>query len=474
MRWLEGFPAHSPALITAASGSVVTYAALQDTVSKVCETLTTPTRPTLALLESTNSFGAIALYLACLKAGIPLILGEARNLNGLAETYTPDRLFLPHGKVASSGYRLLHAPVEDYQVWCQEAADDSLLPNPQLALLLSTSGSTGSAKLVRLSFQNLESNAQAIASYLGLQASERAIQSLPMHYSYGLSLINSHLVTGASVLLTEHSFMRPEFWQDFAAHECTSFAGVPYMYEVLSRLRMSPAVQPSLRYFTQAGGPLKPELMAGYLEAAQKHGKQMVVMYGQTEATARIAYVPPERLAQKLGSIGIPIPGGTLTLEPVDEDLAQGPQPLNEPVLTQLCYQGPNVMLGYAEKREDLAKGDEQQGRLLTGDIAWQDAEGYFYITGRLQRFAKLFGKRISLVDVELALERQFSVPAAVVEHAGVLKVFVECGDTAVAGNARSWVASFLEIPPTAVRATVLAQLPLTGSGKKNYKALAE
>ena len=180
------------------------------------------------------------------------------------------------------------------------------------SVLLSTSGTTGSPKLVRLAHRNIEANADSIAEYLDIDERERAIQSLPIHYSYGLSVLHSHLATGASVILTPHSIMRPEFWADAARWQATSFAGVPYSYAILQRTGLLRRAMPdTMRTLTQAGGRLAPEAIVKLHELMQERGGRLFVMYGQTEATARISYVPPEALPEKAHTIGIPIPGGS-------------------------------------------------------------------------------------------------------------------------------------------------------------------
>jgi acyl-CoA synthetase (AMP-forming)/AMP-acid ligase II len=232
------------------------------------------------------------------------------------------------------------------------------------------------------------------------------------------------------------------------------------MYETLHRLRIKPSDHPSLRTMTQAGGHLRAELAQHFHEAAKDRGARFFVMYGQTEATARIAYVPPERLAEKFGSIGIAIPDGRLWLEAVD----------GEPGHRQLFYSGPNVMMGYATGPADLARGDELGGVLATGDLAECDGDGFYRLTGRLARIAKLFGKRVSLASIEGEIERVFPVRAAVIGGNDQLKIFLESGDQADA--VRSHLARLLGVPPMAIKTTELDRLPMTSSGKKDYKAL--
>jgi acyl-CoA synthetase (AMP-forming)/AMP-acid ligase II len=263
-------------------------------------------------------------------------------------------------------------------------------------------------------------------------------------------------------VLTSHSFLRPEFWREVDEQRCSSFAGVPYMYETLHRLRFDPARHPSLRTFTQAGGGLRPDLVAHFHQRAAASGARFFVMYGQTEATARISYLPPERVTDKLGSIGIPIPGGRLHLEPIED--GAGP--------CELVYEGPNVMMGYAESRADLALGDVQRGVLQTGDLATVDDEGFFTIVGRRKRFAKLFGRRVSLEDVERELEAAFPVRVMATEAHERVILHVEAEPAFEDRALVERIASFLAVPPVAIAVRRVDALPLTSSGKKNYRAL--
>jgi acyl-CoA synthetase (AMP-forming)/AMP-acid ligase II len=454
-----------PALIAPASDVRISYAALRERVEALAEWLRGTVGPRgLVFLAPDAEPPGVLFYLACLRAGLPLCLAEPQPeaLARLAGAYGPALVLAPSGLPLPDGWTPGPSPLQPY-VAALAAEPSELALHPELALLLTTSGSTGSPKLVRLSARNLVANASAIAAYLDLNPDERAVQSLPMHYSYGLSVLNSHLVSGGSVVLTPHSFMRPEFWAHVDEERATSFAGVPYMYETLHRLRFDPARHPSLRTFTQAGGGLRRELITHFWERTARAGAQLVVMYGQTEATARISYVPPDRLGDKIGSIGIPIPGGRLRLEPLEHggDLA-----------AELVYEGDNVMMGYAEQPRDLGLGDVQCGVLHTGDLAVVDADGYFTLAGRLKRFAKLFGRRVSLEDVERELESAFPVRAMATEGGERLQVHFVTGDTVLDAAMVAHLARFLGVPPGAIRVRRLAELPLTASGKKDYRAV--
>ena len=451
------------ALLMADNGRALCYGELGEWVEANRQLLRELPRPALAFQLCPNSASAVAAYLACLAERVPLGLGEPAVAlrERVVTAYEPSALILPVGEQAAAAYEVAgNLAGGELVLWHRRGRGYAVRPHPDLALLLATSGSTGDAKFVRLSRANLEANARSIAQYLQLGSREVAIQSLPMHYSFGLSVLNSHLVVGGTVALTGHSFMRPEFWNIVDACGCTSFAGVPYMYETLHRLRIKPTEHSSLRTMTQAGGHLRVELARHFHEAAKDRGARFFVMYGQTEATARIAYVPPERLAEKFGSIGIAIPEGRLWLEAIE----------GESNHHQLFYSGPNVMMGYATGSADLARGDELGGVLATGDLAECDGDGFYRLTGRLARIAKLFGKRVSLASIEGEIERVFPVRAAAMDGGDQLKIFLEGGDHADA--VRSHLATLLGVPPVAIKTVAIGRLPMTTSGKKDYQAL--
>jgi acyl-coenzyme A synthetase/AMP-(fatty) acid ligase len=377
----------------------------------------------LVLVRSAPDAASAIAELAALDAGHAVVLLEAGADPGpVIERYDPR-------------YVLTGDELEE-----RDAAP--ALVHPDVSLLLSTSGSTGSPKLVRLTKANVLANAASIAEYLGLTPEERAIASLPLPYSYGHSVLTSHLLAGASIAFTPHSVIRPEFWEDVRRHAVTSFAGVPYAYAMLERIGMREMELPALRTMTQAGGRLDPDVALRFAARAR-----FFVMYGQTEATARIAYVPPERLGEKAGSIGIPIPGGALRVED-----------------GELVYEGPNVMLGYAESAADLARGDELGGVLPTGDLGHADDDGFFYVTGRLKRIAKVYGQRVNLDEVEAAVDG----PAGAVAGDDAIDVYAERG-----ADARALAALF-RLPPRAIRVHDVERLPVKDSGKIDYAALAD
>ena len=331
--------------------------------------------------------------------------------------------------------------------------------HPDLTVLLSTSGSTGSPKLVRLSAACLEANARSIAEYLAIDGADRAITSLPPHYSYGLSVINSHLLSGAALVLTERSVVEPEFRALMQREGVTSLAGVPYQYELLDRLDFLAEPPAQLRTMTQAGGRLAPELVSRFAERADAVGIKFFVMYGQTEATARMAYVPPEVLEGNADAIGVPIPGGAFRL--IGED---GSPVTSAGMSGELVYTGDNVMLGYATSASDLAAGrviDE----LRTGDLATRDVDGIYRIVGRLSRFIKPLGLRIGLDDVErICREHGYEAAATGTDQLLCVRIAAERSSE----FSEEALASRLGLPASAVNLS-WGEIPRLPSGKVDY-----
>lgn len=339
---------------------------------------------------------------------------------------------------------------------------------PDLALLLTTSGSTGSPKFVRQSYENIKANTASIIEYLSITESEKAITTLPMNYTYGLSIINTHLMAGATLLLTDKGLMQKEFWSFFKGHGATSFGGVPYTYEMLDRLRFYRMDLPTLSYMTQAGGKITPELHKKLAEFALETGKKFIVMYGQCEATARMGYLPAEKSLEKCGSMGVAIPGGNFHLVDVNGNEIESPN-----VTGELVYDGPNVTLGYAESGEDLIKGDERNGILQTGDMALFDEDGYYYIVGRKKRFLKIYGNRVNLDEIDRMIKAQFDnidvASAGVDDH---LYIFVT--DESYAEKARDFVVEKTGLNHVAFKSIVIDEIPKNDSGKVLYKELAK
>ena len=348
-----------------------------------------------------NTIGSLAGYVTFMNNNNATLLLDAHieqsAFDTLYSTYHPKYVWAPDGFVVSDCAQIAYEE-GDYKLWLIENNHTQI--SEKLALLLTTSGSTGSPKLVRLSKENVRSNALSIIEYLHITAEERPVTSLPMYYSFGLSIINSHLLMGATILLTEASYVERDFWKFANENRFTSFSGVPYTFEIMKFMKLWKQPMPTLRTLTQAGGKLSNELLQFFVEKFQPQGVNFYLMYGQTEATARMSYLEPEFNISKLGSIGKGIPGGTFSLMDDDGQVFEDSDKVGE-----LVYTGANVSLGYAECAEDLMKGDENDGILHTGDLAYRDEDGFYFIAGRKKRFLKLFGNRVSLDYVETLLK---------------------------------------------------------------------
>ncbi|MCX9156158.1 AMP-binding protein [Niveibacterium sp. 24ML] len=444
--------ADAPALLVGNPLRTITYGALTAACDGFNAMLGRREHKRLGFLLCRNDVPSLTAYLASLRAGdcvalLPDTLPDA-ELDALIARYLPDWLLGPRARMQDRGgldwhdKRLALLPRDERPI------------HPDLALLLSTSGTTGSPRMVRLSYANLAANAASIAEYLELNSSERPITTLPMHYSYGLSVINSHLHVGAAALLTDDAVTSRPFWDLFREGGATSLAGVPFTWQMLARLRIERMSLPSLRTLTQAGGRLSPELTEHFRRVSEAQGWRFFVMYGQTEATARIAYLPPDLLATKLGAIGKAIPGGALSLG--DEG--------------ELVYRGPNVMLGYAESRDELAWGDTLNGVLHTGDLARQDEDGIFWLTGRIKRIAKVFGNRVNLDEVETLLGARLGSAVAALDEDDALRVVLT--DSRQEAAALEVLRSTLGVHPSGLRVCSVIEFPLTSSGKLDYPAL--
>lgn len=434
------------------TGRSVTYRDLADLAAAFGERM--GREPRLLAIACTNRIEAVAGYLGALAGGHAVLLLDVALDSAMTE-----------GVLSRFGIDTLWSPAHPGGEYVLARLRPQPTPfHPALAVLLSTSGSTGSFKLVRLGLHNLDANARSIATYLALDERERAITTLPIHYSYGLSILDSHLCVGATVLLTEHSITSRPFWDFFGEHSATSLAGVPYTYEVLHRLRFERMSLPTLRTLTQAGGRLAPDLVRHFAHVAAANGRRFFVMYGQTEAAPRMAYLPPELAAAHPDSIGYAVPGGRFSLR---DDL--GATIDTADTLGELVYTGSNVMLGYAEDVDDLGRGDELHGMLATGDLAMRDADGLYYLRGRRSRFAKLFGNRIGFDEVE-ALLAEHGIASAVVGDDACLRVAVERGATALV---ESLLHKRLNLHPSVTRVRAVPALPRTASGKIRYGDVA-
>jgi acyl-coenzyme A synthetase/AMP-(fatty) acid ligase/peptidoglycan/LPS O-acetylase OafA/YrhL len=433
------------ALVTA--DEEISYEDLAARVARAAAALGATRR--LVLVAGANSVDAVVGYLGALAAGhvVLLVPDDDAVVESLTAAYDPDVVC----RTADGSWHLAERrPGSVHEL------------HPDLALLLSTSGSTGSPKLVRLSYENLRANAESIAAYLGIRGGDRAATTLPLHYCYGLSVLHSHLVRGAATILTGLSVADARFWELFRRVRGTSIAGVPYTFTLLDRVGFDTMELPHLRYVTQAGGRMPPDRVRHYAELGRRRGFDLFVMYGQTEATARMAYLPPDQALSNPSAIGVPVAGGAFRLVPVDG--TDDPDAVGE-----LVYSGPNVMLGYAGQPADLALGRTVH-ELFTGDLGRRTDDGLFEILGRRSRFAKVFGIRIDLQRVEAGLEGG-GVRSCCVSGDDELVVAIE--DAERREDVQRMAAASCGLPVRSVRVLVVPALPRLASGKVDLQAVA-
>jgi acyl-CoA synthetase (AMP-forming)/AMP-acid ligase II len=448
---------------TAEDGGSLTYQSTAEAADSFGSHLS---RRGLIFILAGNNIASVIGYIGCLRFRMPAaLLPETIQpdlLSNLLRRYQPEYVWLPRNRAFHvSEMKELYA-LGDYVLLTNSAASTDL--HPDLALLMTTSGSTGSAKFVRLSYANISANAASIAEYLEIRGDDKAITTLPSHYVYGLSVINSQLQSGASVLLTNASLMEKRFWDLFKAQAATTMAGVPYTYELLKRLHWDQMDLPSLRVLTQAGGKLSTALVKEFAGLCSKKGIRFYVMYGAAEATARMSYLTPDQALEKPGSIGMPIPGGEFWIEDDAGNTVTHPD-----VVGELFYRGANVSLGYAIGREDLSVGDERKGVLRTGDLARRDSDGTYYIAGRKSRFIKLFGNRVSLEEVEQFV-RNAGIECACAGDDEALRIYIT--NPSMRTDAVSVAQRFTQLHHSAFRAVVIDRIPRNDAGKIIYAQL--
>jgi acyl-CoA synthetase (AMP-forming)/AMP-acid ligase II len=394
-------------------------------------------------------------------------------LKGLIESYQPELIVGQRGsrekltdlssRKATVGSAQSRAGVVEWIAW---EGDPSRPPiDPTLQLLLSTSGTTGSQKYVRLSRDAVVANARQIAQALAIDEASVGIAHLPLHYSYGLSVVTSHLTSGGRLCLVNDSVTSPSFWSKIENVGGSHFPGVPFHYVALARLGAG-LVPESVKVFTQAGGALDLRVQSKIRDWATQRAGQFFVMYGQTEASPRMATLQHADHSRKAGSVGVALAGGQFSI--VDDHGA----PLPADAVGTVVYEGPNVMSGYAMSRADLGKGDEMKGRLETGDLGRLDAEGFLYLTGRTKRFAKIAGYRLGLDEIEKEL---FSVcPVACLDLGEKIAVAHEQdSETALKARVRELADSY-KVPSSSFALRRVPQIPRASSGKIDYARLKD
>lgn len=456
-------PASAVAAIDDAGGQL-TYGELVDLRGELATVL--PERE-LVFCLCENRVGALAGFLSLYDCrDVCLLLSayiDKALLKTLDDTYGPSYYWMPEAMAGNYGYEVVYG-YKGFSL-CKTGKKAPVL-HPDLSMLMTTSGTTGSPKLVRHKYGNIESNAKNVAKVFGWTPEERGIIDLPMQYTMGLNVINSHIYAGATVLLIEVNLMSPKYWAFIKEQKGTNFTGVPFSYEILNRLRFWKMDLPNLTTMAEGGGKLSDTLFKIFTDYAVEKGKRFFATFGTTETSARLAFLPPKQAATHIGSIGHAIPEGKLIL--VDEN---GNEINDADVEGELRYEGPNVTMGYGTCVEDLAKGDEFCGVYETGDLAKKDADGFFYIVGRKKRFLKLFGLRVSLDQSEKIISENFGgIECACTGDDNQMLIYITQEDKKdevkkLISEKTNLMAKFFDV-------RVIESIPRFESGKINYKAL--
>ena len=441
----------------------------QLTYGEACEIIRTfaklklPRSVVFCLCE--NCAGALIGYLALENNGqVPLLLsaGLDRELReNLEHMYLPCYYWIPERKeeeipgeeiYRACGYVLIKTKHKPYPL------------NEQLSMLLTTSGSTGSPKLVRHKYGNLEANAENVSKVFSWSVNEVGICDLPMNYTMGLNVINSHLVVGASVLMVKANLMDPDFWEFIRVNEGTSFCGVPFSYEVMRRIGFDKMDLPKLRTLAEGGGKLTDRMFKWIATYCKNSGKRFCATFGTSETSARIAFLDPERALDKIGSMGKAIPNGELFLS--DEIVNPDGSATGE-----LSYRGPNVTMGYAYCRKDLLKGDEFCGEYRTGDIAMRDPEGFYFVIGRKGRFLKLYGLRVSLDETEGILKTRYpNADFVCTGNDSRMNIFTT--DASLENEIIPFISEKTNIHHSSFRVCIVDEIPRNDYGKVKYPEL--
>ncbi len=441
----EPADAHHSALVDATGP--LSYGALAERVDALARTLpAVHTGRRLVHVPLSAERDLVLAYLAVLQAGHVALVTPSEHTS-ITATYPPDLWLREDGTFAGA---------------TDSEPRHSL--HPDLALLLSTSGSTGSPKLVRLSHTNLTSNADAIIAALSITPADRAVTSLPLHYCFGLSVLHAQLRAGATTVLWRGSVTESTFGAELRTNRVTLLPATPHVVDLLDVQGVLNDL-PSLRLLAQAGGALSATRVRELAAQGRAHGWGLAVMYGQTEATARMAVLPPELAGRYPDSVGWPIAGSAFRLDTTGID-----QPVDADPVGELVFTGPGVMLGYAEHPDGLALG-RMHSELRTGDLARIDADGLVRIVGRRSDHLKIMGIRIDLGQVERVL-RDHGVQCCVTGTDDQLQVTYKTRDRQ-AGVVRDLAAAAAGLGLSVVSVREVADLPLLPNGKTDRRACA-
>ena len=354
----------------------------------------------IILILAKNSKESICCYLSCLLSGnLAMVIDDAINdefLNKLINLYKPNYIFAENLDPKHKQYKKTNK-IGKFAFY-KSKTDYQFKINKKIAVLLTTSGSTGTSKLVKLTYENILENTKSIKKFLNINFKDVGITNMPMSYTYGLSVINTHVFSSAKLIVNNYPILNKFFWQTVYKHKVTNLNFVPFLCLILKKLKFDNFNLNSLRLITSAGGSLEKSTWTYIAEVSKKKNIVFIPMYGATEATSRMSYLPSKYLFNKLGSIGKTISGGEFKL------INKKNIKINEPFkVGEIIYSGKNVFKGYAKNVNNL-KNIENFNELKTGDMGYFDHEGFYFVTGRKDRYVKIFGNRVNLDEIEKIL----------------------------------------------------------------------
>jgi acyl-coenzyme A synthetase/AMP-(fatty) acid ligase len=445
------------------SGLTLTYGELANQIIESNQLLQ---KRSVVIVLASNDISTTSFILSCLEnKWIPLVLNEDIDeslLNEYLKMYKPNAIFLDINKCSSFNFdyynktswlnkQIYFVEKQIYQTY------------DQLSFLLPTSGSTGSPKLVRHSYDNLNFSALNVSALFNLNTYDIGLAILPIYYTMGFSVISSHIFAGSTVVLSKYALTERGFWDVLKNEKITTLTGVPYTFEVLFKMRFERVKIPSLRIISQGGGKLSDQLWDKLILYSQENNIEFIPTYGQTEGTARMSYLKNEFTKSKKGSIGKAIPNGVFEVWDENDNVIES---IN--AVGQLVYKGGNVTLGYAENSNDLIKGDSRLGVLPTGDIVKRDSDGFYFIVGRSKRFLKIFGLRISLDEVELLIKNNFDIDCYCTGSDDLLTVYVDKENFEL--KVKNWLSQKINLFHQVIEVKYIPLIPRNASGKVIFK----
>ena len=348
----------------------------------------------LAFLIANNTLGFIVSYLSLLRSNVLVVLLDRQikkeNLIRLLNLYQPD--IIVRTSVDNLPIHNLRCVKNEKNLGIYLFNENKKIINKKIAQLISTSGTTGSEKFVKQSFEALDDNIKKISNFLKISNEDITITTMDPHYTYALSIINTHIYKGATILLNNSSFFEKKFWEKFKKYKINTFGGVPFHYEILKRLRFHEKDIKNLKYITQAGGKINDLVLDYFIATSEKKNFKFIVMYGQTEAISRISILDYKFLKKYKGSVGKPLRGYKIWINKKND--------LDPKKNGGIIFSGKNIMSGYSQNLKDLKK-IENIKKHDTGDIGYINNKGFIFITGRKKRYIKFYGHRINLDDIE-------------------------------------------------------------------------